>query len=294
LVREQRVLTNQDTHFVTLAAPITAIAICLSLIMTGAWAVAIRSGQSGWVDAIWSFAVGGAGVAASLYPVGELPQPTLRQFVVAGLATLWSLRLGLHIVARTRKGGDDPRYAALREEWDDQFRSRLFWFLQIQAACALLLVIAIAVAAHNPAPALRFSDWLGVLILAVAISGEAVADRQLTRFRADPANKGRVCNIGLWAFSRHPNYFFEWLGWLAYAVIAIDLSGAYPWGWIALCGPAFMYWLLVHVSGIPPLEAHMLRSRGDSFRAYQARVNAFWPGPSVPASSLRTPKSGSP
>ncbi|WP_421913772.1 DUF1295 domain-containing protein [Mesorhizobium sp.] len=277
----------------TLAAEIIVIAISLSLIMTGAWAVAVRSGQSGWVDAIWSFAVGGVGVMASLYSLGDWPHTTQRQLVVAGLAGIWSLRLGLHIVARTRKGGDDPRYRQLRKEWGDNFRGRLFWFLQIQAACALLLVIAIAAAAHNPAPALGFGDWLGVLILAVAIGGEAVADRQLTRFRADPANKGRVCDIGLWALSRHPNYFFEWLGWLAYAVIAIDLSGAYPWGWIALCGPAFMYWLLVHVSGIPPLEAHMLRSRGDSFRAYQARVNAFWPGPSMPPSSLQTPKSGS-
>lgn len=276
----------------TLATPIIATAISLSLIMTGAWAIAIRSGQSGWVDAIWSFAVGGAGVVASLLPVGEWPHPTTRQLVVAGLAAIWSLQLGLHIVARTRKGGDDPRYRQLRSEWADNFRNRLFWFLQIQAACAFLLVIAIAAAAHNPAPTLRFSDWLGVLILAVAIGGETMADRQLTRFRAEPGNIGRVCDTGLWAFSRHPNYFFEWLGWLAYAVIAIDLSGAYPWGWIALCGPAFMYWLLVHVSGIPPLEAHMLRSRGDSFRAYQARVNAFWPGPPMPTASLQTPKSG--
>jgi steroid 5-alpha reductase family enzyme len=81
--------------------------------------------------------------------------------------------------------------------------------------------------------------------------------------------------------SRHPNYFFEWLGWFAYAVIAIaiDLTCSYPWGWLAVAGPVLMYWLLVHASGIPPLEAHMLRSRGDAFRAYQQRVNAFWPGP---------------
>jgi steroid 5-alpha reductase family enzyme len=79
--------------------------------------------------------------------------------------------------------------------------------------------------------------------------------------------------------SRHPNYFFEWMGWFAYAIIAIDFSGGYPWGWLALAGPALMYWLLVHASGIPPLEAHMLRSRGQAFRDYQHRVNAFWPGP---------------
>jgi steroid 5-alpha reductase family enzyme len=106
-----------------------------------------------------------------------------------------------------------------------------------------------------------------------------IADRQLAAFRDDPANKGRVCDVGLWGMSRHPNYFFEWMGWFAYTIIAIDFSGGYPWGWLALAGPALMYWLLVHASGIPPLEAHMLRSRGQAFRDYQHRVNAFWPGP---------------
>ncbi len=176
------------------------------------------------------------------------------------------------------RGGDDPRYAWLRQEWGAAFRQRLFLFLQIQAACGFLLAMSIMVAARNPAPGLRAGDGLGTLLLAVAILGEAVADRQLARFRADPRNRGQVCDVGLWGVSRHPNYFFEWLGWLAYAAIAIDPAN-YPWGWIALCGPALMYWLLVYASGIPPLEAHMLRSRNAAFRSYQARVNAFWPGP---------------
>src|SRR5262249_53578233 len=140
------------------------------------------------------------------------------------------------------------------------------------------LALSVLVAARNPAPELRFGDWLGIVLLVAAIFGEGTADRQLARFRADPANRGRVCDVGLWGVSRHPNYFFQWLGWLAYAVIAIDPTGSYYWGWFAFFGPAFMYWLLVHVSGVPPLEEHMLRSRGDAFRAYQARVNAFWPG----------------
>jgi steroid 5-alpha reductase family enzyme len=268
---------------------LAATAVGLSLVMAAAWLIALRSGQSGWVDAIWSLATGCAGVAVSLLPLGEWQQPTPRQLIVALLAGLWSRRLGLHIVARTRKGGDDPRYAQLRKDWGDDFRMRLFWFLQIQAASALLLVIAIAAAAHNPAPGLRAGDWLGIALLAIAIGGETIADSQLARFRADPANKGRICDVGLWGVSRHPNYFFEWLGWLAYAAIAIDLTGAYPFGWAALCGPIFMYWLLVHVSGIPPLEAHMLKSRGEAFRAYQHRVNAFWPGQPVRPSSMQRP-----
>ena len=111
---------------------------------------------------------------------------------------------------------------------------------------------------------LRPQDYLAALILLSGIAGEALADAQLKHFRERPANRGRVCDVGLWRWSRHPNYFFEWLGWLAYPVIAISpyYPLFYPWGWATLLAPAFMYWILVHVTGIPPLEAQMLRSRG--------------------------------
>lgn len=265
-------------------ALIVIVAISLCAVMTLAWLVALRTGQSGWIDAIWSFAVGGAGVAAALLPVdGSTPLPE-RQYLVAALAAVWSLRLGFHIVARTAAGGDDPRYAQLRREWGEDFPRRLFSFLQIQAAAALLLAIAIFAAARNPSPGLGPGDWLGLAIMAIAVAGEGIADRQLARFRSDPANRGKVCDAGLWAYSRHPNYFFEWLSWLAYAAIAIDFDGDYPWGYAAIAAPLLMYWLLVHVSGIPPLEAHMLRSRPQAFRDYQARVNVFWPGPQRPPS----------
>jgi steroid 5-alpha reductase family enzyme len=119
------------------------------------------------------------------------------------------------------------------------------------------------------------------LILFVGIGGESLADAQLKRFRENPANKGRVCDSGLWRWSRHPNYFFEWFGWLAYPVIAIstDYPLSYPWGWATLLAPLFMYWILVHVTGVPPLEQQMLRSRGERYRDYQARTSMFFPLP---------------
>ena len=147
-----------------------------------------------------------------------------------------------------------------------------------QALCAFLLAIAILGAARNPARLIGPFDVTAVIVLLIAIGGEAMADRQLRRFKADPVNRARICDVGLWAWSRHPNYFFEWLGWVAYPLFAMDLGG-YPWGWAPFLGPAFMYVLLVYGSGIPSLEAHMLRTRGAAFRDYQSRTNAFFPGP---------------
>ncbi len=254
-----------------------ATGIALAAAMAFAWLIARRPGRSGWTDAIWSYAIGGAGVCVALYPLGG--PPNARQWLVAALVAGWSLRLGSHIAVRASSGEDDPRYAELRRQWGAKFAARLFLFLQIQAAAAWLLTLTILLAARNPAPGLKWSDAAGALLLLVAIAGEGLADAQLSAFRKDPANKGKVCDAGLWGRSRHPNYFCEWLGWTAYALVAIGPGFRFGWGWLALSGPAFMYVLLVHVSGIPPLEAHMLRSRGEAFRATQRRIRAFWPLP---------------
>jgi steroid 5-alpha reductase family enzyme len=216
-------------------------------------------------------------MVSALAPIGG--PAGKRRWLVAILIAAWSLRLGTHIALRMKSGHDDPRYLHLRGEWEDRFDRRLFGFLQVQAIAAWLLSVSILVAARNPAPAFVWSDWAGALILLAAVIGEGVADAQLRTFRNNPANRRGVCDAGLWGLSRHPNYFFEWLGWVAYAAIAIGPDGRFGWGWLALGGPVFIYWLLVHVSGIPPLEAHMLRSRGEAFRRTQQRIRAFWPIP---------------
>ncbi|NWG24394.1 MAG: DUF1295 domain-containing protein [Pseudorhodoplanes sp.] len=247
--------------------------------MACAWAVQRKTGSSRWVDATWTFGTGGVAFIAALLPVGAGSWPHWRQFAVAVLAGFWCLRLGLHIAARNRAIDDDPRYGSLKAQWGKDAPRRMFWFLQSQAAVGIVLALSIALAAHNPNPAFRIQDLVGAAILIVAIAGEAIADRQLRRFASDPANRRGVCDVGLWRWSRHPNYFFEWLAWTAYPVIAIDLSGQNPGGWVALLAPICMYWVLVHVSGIPPLEEHMLKTRGDMYRAYQRRTRAFLPLP---------------
>jgi len=254
---------------------LAAIVGSLAVLMAFAWVVQQRTGNSGWVDTIWTFSVGLVGAAGALWPVVAIPNE--RQSLVAVLVAVWSLRLGIHIAIRTLGSTNDPRYAAFAQAWGADAPRRMFVFLQNQALGSIPLVFAIFVAAHVPGDVLRWQDFAGALILLIGIAGEGLADAQLKHFRTEPSYQGRVCDVGLWRWSRHPNYFFEWLGWLAYPVIA--LSSAHPWGWAALLAPFFMYWILVHVTGIPPLEEQMLRSRGDRYREYQSRTSKFFPLP---------------
>lgn len=252
------------------------VAPCLSFLMFGAWLVARLPGKSGWADVIWSYAVGAGGVFLALTGTQA---PLARRLLVALLVGVWSVRLGSHILRRTLKGADDPRYLELHRKWGARWQFRLLIFLQVQAAAAFILLIGADLASRNPARALAWSDGAGAVLALIAVGGEWLADRQLREFAADPVNKGKVNDRGLWAWSRHPNYFFEWLGWWAYPLIAIGPGAEFGWGWAALVSPALMYVLLVHASGIPPTEAHMMRSRGAAFQAYRNRVNAFFPGP---------------
>jgi steroid 5-alpha reductase family enzyme len=255
---------------------LAAIAVSLSALMAIAWMVQQRTGNSGWVDTIWTFSLGLVGAGGALWPIGGAA-PDARQWLVAALVAIWSLRLGLHIAARSAGIPDDPRYAAFAGEWGVDSPRRMFIFLQNQGLGSIPLAFAIFVAARFPSDVLRSQDYFGALILLSGILGEALADAQLKKFRTNSANKGLVCDVGLWRWSRHPNYFFEWFGWLAYPVIGVSTD--YPWGWATLLAPVFMYWILVHVTGIPPLEAQMLRSRGERYRDYQSRTSMFFPLP---------------
>ncbi|MCO5063502.1 MAG: DUF1295 domain-containing protein [Rhizobiaceae bacterium] len=256
-----------------------ALAVAMFLAMSGIWLAVARGAKFGWIDVVWSFLVGLAGLAASLVPTAGWEANPWRQAFVAMVALTWSLRLGSHIAVRTLHGKDDPRYLALKAQWGADWRWRIFLFLQIQAVVALLLSITIFLAARNPAHGAQWSDFVGLGLLFIGGTGEGIADAQLARFARRASAPDTVCDVGLWSLSRHPNYFFQWLGWLGYAIVAIGPSGTWPWGWCALAGPLMMYWLLTRVSGIPPLEEHMMQTRGAAYSEYRRRVNAFWPGP---------------
>ena len=247
------------------------LAAGISLIMMAATVVQLVTGKSGWIDTLWTFAVGAGGIAAALLPAEGAND--LRRLCVGVLVAVWAARLGLHIAARTHAGEDDPRYAAIKADHPKDWPVYLCGMLQAQAIAAFVLVMAVRFAAVSPAPFPVITDLTGMAILLIAFIGEGVADAQLRAF--GKTRKKAVANTGLWRWSRHPNYFFEWLGWCGWAVIA--LSG--PFGWLALLAPVQMYILLVYVSGIPPLEKHMRETRGQAFDDYAARTSAFFPLP---------------
>ncbi len=256
--------------------------LALCLVMAWAWNRQRRTENAGIVDVIWTASIG---VLAILYAVaadGWGP----RRLLVGALAALWAARLTAHLAKRIVGEPEDGRYAQLRRELGERFDSWMFWFFQAQALLASLLSLAFLHLATAGEPGWRIWDLVGVALWITSIAGESVADRQLRDWREDPGNKGKTCRRGLWAYSRHPNYFFEWVHWLVYPVIAVGL----PFGWSLWLAPAVMLFLILKVTGIPPTEEQSLRSRGDDYRAYQRTTNAFFPGPrrSDPDHALRT------
>ena len=244
--------------------------VILSLIMATAWIFQKLRRNAGWADLFWSYGIGIAGWAV----IWPLQGP--RHWLVGGVLALWSVRLGSAIGLRNWGAPEDARYAAFRGEWGNRYEITMFLFLQLQALAAWPLLWGIGAAAANPGR-LSGYDGLGLAVALIALVGEATADAQLQHFRQrHPPHS--LCDQGLWRYSRHPNYFFEFLGWCALPFFALA-DGASVTLLIA-CLPALtIYLLLVHVSGIPPLERHMLASRGEVFRAYQARTSAFFPLP---------------
>lgn len=264
----------------TVALPLVLAGVlgAMLVIMAVGWATQRAAGNGGWTDVFWTYGTGATCAVAALVPFAGTSSPSWRQVMVAALVAVWALRLGTYVAVRVAgSSNEDARYAALRRDWGARFQARMVPLMLVQAPATTLLALSVLAAARNPAPQLRAADIAGVLILVGAILGEGLADGQMKRFKADSANHGKVCDRGLWAWSRHPNYLFEFVGWLAYPVIALDLVR--PWSLASLVAPALMFAILRYGTGVPPLEAAMLRSKGDAYRAYQARVSPFLPRP---------------
>jgi steroid 5-alpha reductase family enzyme len=244
--------------------------ILAGAVMALLWVWQRRLHNAGIVDVGWTAIVAGLAILDARIGDGWEFRRAAAGFMIGS----WGLRLALYLLYdRVLNRPEDGRYAEMRHAWGDEAPRRFFWFFQTQALAAVAFSTPALFASANPDPAFSGLEIAGVGLWIAAFAGESTADRQLLRFKSDSANRGRTCRTGLWRFSRHPNYFFEWLVWIALALFA---SGS-PWGWTTFACPAAMLYFLFKVTGIPLNEAQALRTRGDEYRAYQRATSVFVP-----------------
>lgn len=240
----------------------------------GAWWLSLRTRNAGLVDPIWAFTL--ALIAVTYAALGTAPAATRWALGLMGAA--WGLRLGAHLWARNAGKPEDFRYAQFRAQWGARADANMFWFFQFQNVFTLLLsasaFLTVAFRPENPSAAAFVAA--GALWL-LAVAGEGLADRQMEAFRRNPMNQGRVCRDGLWRYSRHPNYFFECVHWLAY----VPLAWGAPWGWAALAAPLVMASLLMKLSGVPLLEEELIRRKPD-YADYVRTTSVLIPWPPRP------------
>jgi steroid 5-alpha reductase family enzyme len=244
-------------------------AAVMFIMMAALWVVQRKTGNAGIVDVGWTAGIGILAVFSAVTSSGYLP----RRILMAALAGFWSLRLASYLFfTRVWRQPEEGRYVRLREKWGQQANLRLFFFFQLQALADLLFALPLLIVAQRSGTALDVWDLLGVVVWVIGVGGTWLADRQLTQFKQRPDSRGKTCQEGLWYYSRHPNYFFEWVHWWAYVVMAVGS----PFWWATLIVPAVLLFLFFKVTGIPPTEAQALASRTD-YREYQRTTSVFVP-----------------
>lgn len=240
-----------------------------ALWMFSLWLLHFPLKNASIVDAGWAAAIGALGVGYAWFGGGSPDRAVLLGF----MSGLWGLRLTGHLLVRILGHPEEGRYQELRRKWETHIGIKFLAFFELQALTCVVLATPFLVAAVNPSPSIGLLEWAAAGLWVVALCGEAVADEQLASFKADPAMRGRTCRRGLWRYSRHPNYFFEWLIWVAFALFATPS----PYGWLGWISPALILYFLLRVTGIPATEEQAVRSRGEEYREYQRTTNAFVP-----------------
>jgi len=259
-------MTGSDPLFLVLTGYLAIV-----VVMAGLWVLQLRVRNASIADVGWCMGL----IAVVLWYATQATGEIERKIFVAVLALLYAGRLGFYILLNRVIGKtEDARYRRLREQWGGSERLNMFGYFQLQALDVAGFSLPFLVLIQNPQPPFALIELAGLLIWIVAVTGEAMADWQLAQFRSKSWNRERVCCDGLWYFSRHPNYFFEWIHWWAYVVMAIGTPG-WMLTWI---GPVVMGWALLKVTGIPLAEAQALASRGEEYRIYQQTTNVLIPG----------------
>jgi steroid 5-alpha reductase family enzyme len=243
------------------------------VVMAALWAVQRRTKNAGIADVGWTALTGGLVI---LYATTAIDGWQPRRLAIGFMIGSWAARLTVMLLFdRVAGKPEDGRYAELRRRKGRRANAWLFWWFQAHAAAAIFFSLPALWSVTNPAPAFAPIELVAAALWTVAFAGESTADRQLLLFKMNPENRRKTCEVGLWRYSRHPNYFFEWLMWIACAAFATASS----YGWATFACPAVMLLLLLKLSGVPPAEAQALRSRGDEYRNYQRATSCFVPWP---------------
>ncbi|WP_288391151.1 DUF1295 domain-containing protein [uncultured Acinetobacter sp.] len=243
-------------------------------IMLVCWLVATFNRRVGIVDVAWSFCIA-INILLSAWLIDTAPL-AIRLFIGV-LSGAWFLRLFQHLFRRyLAETEEDTRYANMRRAMGKFQHVGFFLFFLFQAGLVLLFFAPMWVLLNQPT-----SAWSGfmlpamlvaALVMLAAFAGESIADQQLYRFKQDKANRGKTMDQGLWRYSRHPNYFFEWLHWFAYPILGLAVGVYVLWIY-----PLLMWLFLYYITGIPFSEQQALKNRGQNYRDYQQRTSMFIP-----------------
>lgn len=250
--------------------PITNVFLFMASLMTLLWLTQVVTRNATVVDVGWALGMGLSACYLAWVSDGDAG----RRILTASLLGLWSLRLAGHLFY-TRiisAHGEDRRYATLRETMGKHANAGFFAIFQMQSIFVVVFMTPIAAVLTSRQPLWQWHDFVAIGFWIIAVVGEAIADKQLFQFKSNPDNQGKTCQTGLWLYSRHPNYFFEWLHWFAYPFIAWGSAYA-DWAWIL---PAMMLIFLLKLTGIPYSEAQALKHRKD-YAAYQKKTSMFVP-----------------
>ena len=265
--------------------PLTALGLDFFILLVEAclyfavcWLIARKIDNWSIVDVAWSY--GFALVGLQMIAVHFFFAPMSGQGLLMAAATVaWSVRLGSHLAKRVlgHLDQEDGRYLKMRAEYGDRMPARMVYFYFVQAV--VLAILCLPLLSSSPVNVPSAPDaihWAGLGVVGLALLIETIADAQLAAFKQDPANRGKVCERGLWAWSRHPNYFGEWLVWVGF--LLMSYNSAYR-GVPGLLCVGVIYYFLTRVTGVPLTEQHLLASKGEAYADYQRRVPAFWPRP---------------
>ncbi len=241
-----------------------AVSVVMALVFI--WAVKIKN--YGVVDVFWAYNFLVIAIIIWLLADGLFE----RKLLVCGLCALWSIRLGIYLSKRVlgHLNEEEGRYKKLREEWG---LGKFFVFFQMQAFSNVFLCLPFFIISLNKSYPISVVEYCGAALWFISICGEGLADWQLKKFKTDNLNKGKVCERGLWYYSRHPNYFFQLLIWISVLIFASQSA----YGWLAILCPLSIAYLIFKVTGIPMTEQQAVRSKGELYKQYQHTTSVFVP-----------------